>query len=91
MRSKRLPRIHWIGPFRISIVQLPPGKLAEALDEEDAPFEERNPGGWVVEDWTIYVDKTLPWRQRWEIFCHELAHAAIDLARMSSWKIEPSD
>lgn len=89
MIRRRLPRVHWIGPVRISVVQLSPGKLAEALDEEETAEEDRSPGYWVAEDMTIYVDKTLVWRKKWEIFCHEAAHAAIDLARLSSWKIEP--
>ena len=91
MKSKRLPFVQWIGPFRISVVQCSPGKLAEALDEEETPFEERSPGGWVVEDWTIYIDRTLAWREKWETFAHEMAHAAIDLARMSGWKIDPAN
>lgn len=80
-RRRRLPRVHWIGPFRISVIQLSPKKLAEVLDEEDEVEEDRSAGGWIVEDMAIYIDKTLSTQRKFEIFCHEAAHAAIDFAR----------
>lgn len=54
--------------------------LAEELDEDNVPAAEQAIGGWVHEDMTIYVLKTLAAETRWWTFCHELAHAAIDLA-----------
>lgn len=81
MNRPRVPTVVWIGPFRIRVVTLSPRQLAEVLDEEEEPSEDRSPGGWVSEDVTIYLDKTLSIQRRWEIFCHEVAHAAIDFAR----------
>mgnify|MGYP001614865521 CR=1 FL=1 len=78
----RIPKVFRIGPFRVAVVQLPPGKLAEALDEEEELEEDRSLGGWVVEDMTIYLNRTLLRAKKFEVFFHEVAHAAIDFARM---------
>lgn len=82
LAHRRLPYAIHLGPFRIGVKQVTPRALAIVLDEEDETPETWSPGGWVSEEWTIYVNRTLPLQTKWEILCHEIAHAAIDCARI---------
>lgn len=81
MTRRRLPsRVHVGQGHVIRCVLVSPTKLAELLDEEDEPVENRSEAGYVTEEACIYVRLDLSSERKWWVFCHELAHAAIDLA-----------
>jgi hypothetical protein len=76
----RIPKeVRFGRGYAISVVLVPPTQLADLLDEEQEAPEHRSPGGWKKEDMAIYVSSATTVRERWEVYFHELIHAALDI------------
>lgn len=75
MRQRMLQKVKLGGDHVIKIILVAPTTLAE-ISEADVALD----GYWDDENETIYIDKKLSTKKRWNIYWHELRHAINDIA-----------
>lgn len=64
--------------FVVRVVRLPRDAFRLATEWEEG--EQELDGCWSYEDMAIYLDASVPVTRQRYMLCHEVAHAALDLA-----------
>jgi len=84
----RLPRSVNLGRgYLVKIRVMPMAELKHAAGIEDE--EGAVDGAWEHETLTIYIDRGLSIKRRWEIYWHELLHAVNDILAEESDNLRP--